>query len=334
MLNLPIPSDNDLDKYYNSISVRVAKAINNSKLQKVKKIFTTQEIEKIIKAKPKELKEIHERILAQLIVKFDLSEYDDFIEIKRKTHNNRSKNQREIFARYNRTISKLSLIFNYNEFISEHKVTSYMLASMLSRNTCTYCNRLYTVTIDKKDDKTRRHNDQNRITRPQFDHWFSKSRYPLLALSFYNLIPSCSVCNSSLKGDAVFDLETHLHPYIDKGVNEFMFSFNYKSVHENNVRIDVNAGSKAETTLKEFKIQEVYNAHSNLELKDLLDLKFKYSEDYIKTLFCSTFKNLEVSEEEAYRLIFGIEHDEEHFHKRPFSKFKKDILEELKKIDR
>lgn len=334
MLNLPQPSDDVLEKYYKSIRKRVEDAVKKSRLKAANKIFTSEVIEDIIKSKPEEFKEIHDGILLRFIVNFNLTEYDVFFEIKRKKPKSRTRNQKKIFTKYNSTISKLSLIFNYNEFISNHKETSYELASVHNRNTCTYCNRLYTITINNKDEKTGKHNDLNRITRPQFDHWFSKSRYPLLALSFYNLIPSCNVCNSSLKGDANFSLDTHLHPYIDKGVNEFMFSFNYKSVHENNVRINVNAGSKAETTLKEFKIQEVYNAHSNLELKDMLDLKYKYSEDYIKTLFGSTFKNLEVSEKEAYRLIFGIEHDEEHFHKRPFSKFKKDILEELKKIDR
>ena len=36
-----------------------------------------------------------------------------------------------------------------------------------------------------------------------------------------------------------------------------------------------------------------------------------------------------MSKEEAYRIIFGVEINEENYHKRPFSKFKKDIIEEL-----
>lgn len=37
----------------------------------------------------------------------------------------------------------------------------------------------------------------------QFNHFYDKGTYPYLALSFYNLIPSCSTCNSSkVKGNA------------------------------------------------------------------------------------------------------------------------------------
>ena len=43
---------------------------------------------------------------------------------------------------------------------------------------------------------------------------------------------------------------------------------------------------------------------------------------------------MDISEKEAYRLTFGAEYDELNFHKRPFSKFKKDIIEELRRIDR
>lgn len=51
---------------------------------------------------------------------------------------------------------------------------------------------MYTKTVfDEEGEK---------ITRPTFDHWFAKDDHPLLALSFYNLIPSCNICNSSVKG--------------------------------------------------------------------------------------------------------------------------------------
>lgn len=44
--------------------------------------------------------------------------------------------------------------------------------------------------------------------------------------------------------------------------------------------------------------------------------------------FNNTFK-LEVSKNEAYRMIFGVEYSEDDFYKRPFSKFKMDILSKL-----
>ncbi len=46
-----------------------------------------------------------------------------------------------------------------------------------------------------------------------------------------------------------------------------------------------------------------------------------------------TFKNLKISKEEIYRMVFGIEIEEENYHRRPFSKFKKDIIDELLRVD-
>ena len=99
------------------------------------------------------------------------------------------------------------------------------------------------------------------------------------------------------------------------------------------VKIIVKKGSRMENHLMSFKIKEVYDAHSSMELKDLLELRYKYSENYIHELFYNTFKSLEISEKEVYRMVFGLELEEENFHKRPFSKFKYDIIKELLTIE-
>jgi len=165
------------------------------------------------------------------------------------------------------------------------------------------------------------------VVRPAFDHWFPKSKYPILGMSLHNLIPSCPLCNSSIKLNSDFSLTKYLHPYTNKAKQKFTFDFHYKNVHENNVVVKVKLGSKAGNTVKAFKIKEVYDAHSAFELKDMLELRYKYSENYLEILF-STF-NVPISEKEVYRMIFGVEYDDELHNRRPFSKFKKDILEKL-----
>jgi hypothetical protein len=328
MLYLPQPSASDLNGFYESLKDK----ISNLEINKLPAIaiayLTASKIKDIIIGKPQELFDTHNEFMPLLIDDFDAHEYENYFLYKKLKVKNAA--QSAIIDKYNLVI-QLATIFDYDKFISSSKSTSYNLAIKLGRNTCTYCNRLYTNTVVKKDVKANNMNNRGRITRPQFDHWFAKSKYPLLGLSYYNLIPSCSVCNSSIKGDAVFDLATHAHPYLTKE-EDFKFSFNFKNVAENNVTIKNVTGPKIERLLNEFKINEVYNAHSALELKDLLDLKYKYNENYINTLFNESFATLGVKKEEAYRLIFGVEHDEVDFHKRPFSKFKKDILEEFKVI--
>jgi hypothetical protein len=66
-----------------------------------------------------------------------------------------------------------------------------------------------------------------------------------------------------------------------------------------------------DSSLNDFKIKEIYNTHSEKELKDLLDLRYKYSKNYLDILLNKTFSGLSMSKEEAYRMIFGIEIKEE-----------------------
>lgn len=330
MLYLPQPSASDLNGFYDSLKDKISTVAISNLPAAASAFLTTSKIKEIITGKPQVLVDAHNALMPLLIPGFDAVDYENYFIYKRKQLSRRTILENTIVVRYG-ALNQLAKIFNYEKYISSSKSTSYNLALKLGRNTCTYCNRLYTNTVVKKDVKTNRINDKGRITRPQFDHWFAKSKYPLLGLSYYNLIPSCSVCNSSIKGDAVFDLTIHSHPYLTKE-SDFKFSFNFKDTAENNVTVKTLTGSKIEKLLNEFKIHEVYNAHSSLELKDLLDLKYKYNENYINTLFNESFATLGVKKEEVYRLIFGVEHDEADFHKRPFSKFKKDILQELKVI--
>lgn len=86
---------------------------------------------------------------------------------------------------------------------------------------------------------------------------------------------------------------------------------------------------KVKETLEKLKIKEIYNEHSEYELKELLDLRYKYSDNYLKILFNDTFKLSEINKKDSYRMLFGVEIDPKDFHKRPMSKFKNDILKEL-----
>jgi len=309
MLHIPSPPTDKVEGYYNSIKVRIDDRLKKSKLAKnIKGYLNEQKIKNIIVEKPQELFDLHNEFMNM------------YVNIATNSERKKAK-----------IIEQIKLVFDYKGIISESKSTSYELAKITKRNTCTYCNRLYTNIVDYKDPKTKRINNGTRITRPVFDHWYCKKDYPLLALSFYNLIPSCSVCNSSIKGDDEFALKSHIHPFIDNAISDFLFSYKPKNLHENEVVLKVNPQNiKLQKTLHDFKIKEVYDAHSNLELKDLIELNEKYNNNYIDTLFNSTFSNLNMKEPEIYRLIFGIESNENEFYKRPFSKFKKDIILELR----
>jgi hypothetical protein len=220
----------------------------------------------------------------------------------------------------------IATVFDYQWFITKtiHRYSAYHLTEDLEINVCVYCNRSYTHTIITQDGR--------KIARPTLDHYFNKGRHPLLALSFYNLIPSCNVCNLGVKHEAEFELATHYHPYLDDYITDFSFTYEYDRSARSGLKILVNtADSKADRTLRELDTRELYDTHS-AELKEMLAMRYKFSDNYLQILEEHLLNGTRVCREELYRIAFGVEPNVSDFGRRPFSKFKHDILTELKII--
>ena len=164
-------------------------------------------LEHLLLYKPQESHELCNNLMGQIIPNYDENEFPLYLEAKNKG-NYRDVAQKPLFQKYFGTLKKILDIFDYDGQLSRNKSRSYKLSMGQGRNTCTYCNRQYVITVNGK-------NDKERIARPQLDHWFSKELYPLLSLNIYNLIPCCSICNSSIKRNTIFSLDTHIHPYRD-----------------------------------------------------------------------------------------------------------------------
>lgn len=214
-------------------------------------------------------------------------------------------------------------VFKYEGWFDKKKkriYDAYDLASNLNIPTCSYCNRIYTKTVV----------NPSKITRPTFDHWFPKTNYPLLALSFFNLIPSCSICNSGVKGSNPFHMAKHFHPYIkhtDKNLKiDFKFSYDHEDYSSFKFKI-VNNNDFSKNSTESFKLKEIYETHED-EIMDLRRLRDVYSDKYIEKLR-GILKGTSISDEEIYRLAFGTYIEESKFDRRPLSKMKKDILGEL-----
>lgn len=214
-------------------------------------------------------------------------------------------------------------ILNYDIFSNKKKTKYdiYDLSQALSINTCPYCNRSYTNTVITKNG--------NKLTRPEFDHFFPQSQYPLLAVSFYNLIPSCKTCNSSLKGTKEFNLDEYLHPYIDNVTDNISFSYELTLANKSGLKVKVKTDdAKIENTASAFELEEIYNSHI-ADLEDMIKIRQYFSDRYLSILMANMSGELAISIDEAYRIVFGTEYNNEDFSNRPLSKFKKDILNEL-----
>lgn len=221
---------------------------------------------------------------------------------------------------YHNFIKEINRIFNYKEFTKmDNKNVAYTFSNLLNINTCPYCNRIYTKTVIKSTKKT--------VTRPEFDHWYSQESYPLFALSFYNLIPSCHICNSNIKGSKTFNIHDTLHPYIIEKL-EYQYSYQLNQIDEYQFKLKSAPNSKSEKFVKSFELKDIYETHIE-EIKELVEIRKNYTSEYLKLLISTINPNLNLSIEEAYRLAFGVYYEPEKFNKRPLSKMKKDILTEL-----
>ncbi len=98
----------------------------------------------------------------------------------------------------------------------EKVFTPYEFIKSLHIKACPYCNLEYAQTTTVNLD-----NGKDKFLRPALDHFYPKSKYPFFALSLNNLVPTCTTCNSSIKGDddSIKSYKGIIHPYDEKGIN-------------------------------------------------------------------------------------------------------------------
>lgn len=312
-----------LAKFQGGLVERIIKGVGSTVLAKkyqkglindydVKKTVKLDVVIQLLTAKPKEALALNNRLMKKWFPDYD-------------------ENNLNTLNPHKKVLKKIERVFNYSGILSGKKDNSYWLARRIGHNTCTYCNRQYTITIgaDEKDPS---------ITRPQFDHWFPKESFPLLSLNLYNLIPSCSICNSTAKGREIFGLDTHIHPYLQtKDEPDFNFhpAFSTEADKDWTVVLERVKGGKEDNTIKSFKLDEIYDAHGDLEVKDLMVFATGYTDNYLHDLFqtvLSDFSTKGYTKEDVFRMFFGTEYLAEHTLDRPLSKLKRDILKYLNVI--
>lgn len=188
-------------------------------------------------------------------------------------------------------------------------------------STCSYCNRNYIYTTHK-----------NKDIKPEIDHFYPKSKYPLLGLSYFNLIPSCKSCNGfgAKEEKDPFD-ENLVNPYLLK-YDDFVLSHRIKNIAIINPlsgKSDVEVFFKKSLPghLSVFNLKELYELHYDHAIELIIKRNLKYSKKYREYL--SSYKGLQFSKYEIDRMILGNYSLEKEQHKRPLSKMYQDIGKEL-----
>lgn len=225
----------------------------------------------------------------------------------------------------------LKSIFQYENF-SNRKVVREILVKM-DVTVCPYCNRSYIVTL--KGSKVR----------PQLDHYYPKSKYPYLALSLYNLIPSCSICNLA-KSNTDTKNKAILYPYEEEFGERIVFATDIKGMKEDQfVKYMRGESNKWQVCIKNPDLvleKQVENQDEILHLTDLYNEHKDYIVDIVKSFHINTDKRVEdlltqfpdifSTKEEVYNLMFMNDIRKESWGKRPLAKLTHDIYMEIRKL--
>lgn len=223
--------------------------------------------------------------------------------------------------------------FNY----SDSRTTLLpLLASKLNIKCCPYCNMHYTLVVPKG----LRVKSSKMIAEFQFDHFFSKSEYPLLSMSLYNLIPACANCNFS-KSDSRLSLD--FHPYHADLDSKFKFEIANEELNlimmkkpSDRLRVklvakDSNDNNRVNHYADKLNIAANYSRHRDIveQINDAIYMENYYNES-------RNFINIGIDaimlREQGLRkqLLLGGTTDREKIGAYPLSKFRHDIYEFLK----
>lgn len=188
------------------------------------------------------------------------------------------------------------------------------LVEDLELQVCPYCNRNFI-------------NNTGKYATSQFDHFFPKSKYPMMALSLYNLIPCCPQCNH-IKGEHAIDYS----PYNKNFTTDQLLEFEAVPISVNDFSVEINAKSSIiEKNISVLLLNNAYEIHNDLAKELYLKTKM-YTDSYKQSLddiFQSSGLNIAMTLEEIY---FGNFFTEEKYYLRPLSKFTRDIVVEFQKL--
>lgn len=210
----------------------------------------------------------------------------------------------------------LEKCFPYNKFTNKNKpygiqYDAYKFCKTMDINVCIYCNAQLTHTVIRKGEKK---------IRPQIDHFFPQSRFPMFALSFYNLIPSCPVCNT-IKREDFYNLDEIYHPYVD-ACTDFRFRWCV-----NKLEVDYDS-LKAKNMVKMFHTEDVYSMYEGVAGKIVEKVQGydpAYIDDLMDLMNRHRSKSEKLDREMVIRRIYDYVPEEECFD-TPLGELRHDIL--------
>jgi hypothetical protein len=215
-----------------------------------------------------------------------------------------------------------SLYFaNSSKYLIDTEYNAAKLVHKLGIVVCPYCNRNFINNVTYANRGLKRTS--------QIDHYYPKEKYPFLAMSFYNLIPSCSSCNHIKSNKTIY-----CSPYDSRFNTSNLLRFNFKLRSINFIQdsshlevIITPLHKRIKSNLNTFKLDSQYKIHKDV-VQELFKKKLIYAETKLKEIN-KDFEGLFNDEDEMKRTIFGNYLSESDINKRPLAKLISDIYNEM-----
>lgn len=189
--------------------------------------------------------------------------------------------------------------------------------------TCVYCNVNPTIAVEGD-------------VMYQMDHFMPQSKYPFLGTCFYNLQPSCGICNGH-KGKKPCDFGLYVNVEQRKELNPFRFLSIISQVPmiENGECLDIQLRSKSKTETEEskkhdkmFHIHTMYSAYKNM-VSELYDRCYQLNESAVNAM-AAAFR-IPPTKESVLSFISGnFSSDDTTIHQEPFTKLRQDTILQMK----
>lgn len=257
-----------------------------------------------------------------------------------------------VINKYKKRIQKRTedfLIANYERYRANIGLAK--IISIMKIEVCPYCNRNF------MENYAVMNNGKSKIYfKGDLDHHYSKDEIPALALSFYNLIPSCKVCNH----EKLKSTKRTFYPYYDNEEKEYRFCIElYDENDENDIIYDrpieniekkrydstvwqgisdnfkiklrgiekLQLNECMKNSNEVFHLEKKYN-HSKEYVKEIIRKKYMYPEvhkDALLKNFGEVFKN----DKEILETFYSYLECREYLYNRPLSKLTKDVMMQM-----
>lgn len=178
---------------------------------------------------------------------------------------------------------------------------AYKFLKLIDIAVCPYCDdeRLDIVTIEDKEKRT-----------SEIDHFYPKTKYPALAMCFYNLVPSGQICNSfklqqiirANPYDERIEEKTFLYPDIPLGIS-------LESVSPADCKIQFHPQGEMKSNVELLGLEERYKSYAPEAHRLLLNLQ-RYNDEKIQELIRMGMG----TREDIISTVFGPQDPEEKKH--------------------